>query len=108
MYVFPLYLYLSKELIFTQDPDIVLLPPSKPDLHPAAGHLTSLCAALATRSGIPVQRVRALLKADATIHQWGKVRRVDSEEGDIMHTSSMRGSQDDARDATYVRVSSLT
>lgn len=40
----------------------------------------------------------------ASIEQWGKVWRIDSEAGDTMCASSMIKNRDDMRDATYVRV----
>lgn len=44
---------------------------------------------------------------NAVIEEWGKVRRTDSEEGDTMRSCSLGTSAEDARDATYVRVSAL-
>lgn len=59
--------------------------------------------ALSTRSGAKVAQVNAALK-NALIEEWGKVRRIDSEEGDTMRSCSLGVMAEDARDATYVRV----
>lgn len=86
------------------DPDIILLPPSSTPL-PEVN--TGICAALATMSGLTIAAVRHYVK-DATVQRWGKVRRVDSEEGDTMRASSFVRSIDDTRDATFVRVCLLS
>ena len=38
------------------------------------------------------------------IEEWGKVRRVDSDEGDTIRAAMMGIKQEDSRDATYIRV----
>lgn len=43
---------------------------------------------------------------DAIIEEWGKVRRIDSDEGDTMRSCSLGSIAEDARDATHVRVCS--
>lgn len=71
------------------------------------GHLQGIAAALATRyDKNSVTLVRKELDT-SVIEEWGKVRRIDSEEGDTMVASSMRqaGLLDGSRDATFVRVS---
>ncbi|KDR78335.1 hypothetical protein GALMADRAFT_95000, partial [Galerina marginata CBS 339.88] len=73
-------------------PTCILLPPRKPassigDLD--TGILKSVAAALSTRFGIPVTTIRKLL-ADSKVKEWGKVRRVDSEEGDFLISALAR------------------
>jgi hypothetical protein len=65
--------------------------------------INSIAAALATRFDVLIATVRPYLNA-ATIEEWGKIRRIDSDEGDTMWASSCCAIRDDARDATYVRV----
>jgi hypothetical protein len=67
------------------------------------GILKSVAAALSTRFSIPVTTIRNLLK-DSTIQEWGKVRRVDSEEGDTIQSLSLGRKATDRRDATFIRV----
>ncbi|KAJ7177283.1 hypothetical protein C8R43DRAFT_872399 [Mycena crocata] len=43
----------------------------------------------------------------ATVEEWGKVRRVDSEAGDTMRSCSLGVTAEDTRDATYVRYEML-
>ncbi|KAF7374217.1 hypothetical protein MSAN_00304000 [Mycena sanguinolenta] len=50
--------------------------------------------------------VNKALKA-AIIDEWGKVKRVDSDEGDTMRSSSIGTVSEDARDATFVRYEML-
>lgn len=88
------------------DPSFILLPPRKPPGSVGnldTGILKSIAAALSTRFSIPVTNIRKLLK-DATVQEWGKVRRVDSEEGDTIKSSSLGRKASDRRDATFVRV----
>jgi len=42
---------------------------------------------------------------DAEVVEWGKVKRVDSEEGDTMYASALRTLLHDSREASFVRVS---
>ena len=84
------------------DPSCILLPPSKKE-RPSAGLLTGICAALSTRSGCEMTVVRKHLR-QAVIEEWGKVRRVDSDEGDTIRAAMMGIKQADSRDATYIRV----
>lgn len=91
----------------TTDPTCILLP-RKTNRRPV-GHLQGIAAALATRyEKSSVTLVKKALE-DAVIEEWGKVRRVDSEEGDTIVASSMHASvgPDDSRDASFVRVSRL-
>lgn len=60
-----------------------------------------IAAALSTRFRISVTDIRKLLK-DSTIQEWGKVRRVDSEEGDTIQSFLLGRKASDARDATFV------
>lgn len=85
------------------DEAVVLLPPCKAE-QPTPSLMTSICAAIATRIDGYTSDVRKYLKF-AVIEQWGKIRRVDSEEGDTMRAASLSNEQDDKRDATFVRVS---
>lgn len=65
--------------------------------------MVTIAAALATRFDTSVAVVKKYLE-NAKVEEWGKVRRVDSTEGDTMHASSLGIRRDDTRDATYVRV----
>ncbi|KAJ7442912.1 hypothetical protein B0H11DRAFT_1932110 [Mycena galericulata] len=90
----------------TEDPSCILLPPKSPSLRPDAGQLRSIAAALSTRTGAKMPQVNKALK-DAIIEEWGKVRRIDSDEGDTMKSCSLGSITEDARDATYVRYEML-
>ena len=68
------------------------------------GIIKSIAAALSTRFRISVTNIRKLLK-ESTVQEWGKVRRVDREEGDTIQSYSLGRRASDARDATFVRVS---
>lgn len=52
---------------------------------------------------LPIAQVKKLVQG-STITEWGKVRRVDSDAGDTMRSSSLGVSAQDSRDATFVRV----
>ena len=52
---------------------------------------------------VTIGEVKKYLR-DAKIVEWGKLRRVDSDEGDTMCSSSMGQRGADRRDATFVRV----
>ena len=65
--------------------------------------MTAIASALATRFDVDIGLARRSLR-NAQIEEWGKVRRVDSDDGDTMLASSMTMVRDDSRDATYVRV----
>jgi hypothetical protein len=67
------------------------------------GILKGIAAALATRFDVAVSDIRRSLK-NTVIAEWGKVRRVDGDEGDTMHASKMVKMGEDNRDASYVRV----
>jgi hypothetical protein len=67
------------------------------------GILKGIAAALATRFDIPVPDIRGSLKM-AIIEEWGKVRRVDSDEGDTMRAFTMVKVGEDNCNASYVRV----
>lgn len=93
-------------LIYIADPTCILLPPRITEPL-EAGLLTALCAALVTRfdtRGVNVTKVRKHLK-NAQIDIWGRVRRIDSDEGDTIRASHVVKSPEDARDATFLRVS---
>jgi hypothetical protein len=85
-----------------KDPSCILLPPKSKD-RPAENFIASIAAALATRFDVNIAVVKNHLKS-AEIEEWGKVRRIDSNAGDTMRTSSLGVIRDDTRDATYVRV----
>ncbi|KAF7974191.1 hypothetical protein HWV62_13235 [Athelia sp. TMB] len=68
-------------------PSCVLLPPHV-KAAPAANILAGITTALATRFGVTVTIARAFMR-NAKIEQWGKVRRVDSTEGDTMRAIDM-------------------
>jgi hypothetical protein len=73
---------------------------------PADHLIAGIAAALATRFDVDIHLVKDHLK-NASIEEWGKVRRVDSDAGDTMRASSMIVAQDDTRDATYVWVNPI-
>jgi hypothetical protein len=84
------------------DPSCVLLPPKSPS-RPHHNQITTIAVALSTRSGAKMSQVNKALKT-AQIEEWGKVRRVDSDEGDTMRACSLGTISEDSRDATCVRV----
>lgn len=86
---------------FLSDPTCRLLPPKSPE-RPA--DLTALIGALATRFNVTIGVVKRHLRT-ADIEEWGKVQRIDSDEGDVMRTAHLGSVRDDSRDATFVRVS---
>ncbi|KAI9434899.1 hypothetical protein H4582DRAFT_1818363 [Lactarius indigo] len=61
-----------------------------------------IAAALSTRFGLHVSVIRKYLQ-QANIEEWGKVRRVDSEAGDTIHSSGLMKPTADRQDATFVR-----
>jgi len=65
--------------------------------------MKGIVAALATRFDAAVSDIRRSLKG-STVREWGKVRRVDTEEGDMIHVFTMVKMGEDNRDASYVRV----
>ncbi len=67
------------------------------------GILKGIAAALATRFDIPVPDIHRSLK-ETIIEEWGKVRRIDSDEGDTMHAFMMVKVGEDNRNASYVQV----
>ena len=52
-----------------------------------------------------IRRQTVNIFAHTAIGDWGKVRRINSDEGDTVHLASMIAMGDDSRDGTYVRVS---
>ncbi|KAF5353611.1 hypothetical protein D9758_013768 [Tetrapyrgos nigripes] len=85
-----------------------LLPPKEPE-HPAANTLALLIGALVTRfddeneNHVTHGVVQRHLK-DADVQVWGKVQRIDSEEGETMRASEVGNVRaEDHRDASYVR-----
>ncbi|KAJ6479116.1 hypothetical protein C8R45DRAFT_833107 [Mycena sanguinolenta] len=83
----------------------LLLPP-KSQQPLSSGQLRSIAAAISTRSGAKMPVVNKALK-NAVIDEWGKVRRVDSDERDTMRSCSVGTVSEDARDATFVRYEML-
>ncbi|KAJ7655446.1 hypothetical protein B0H17DRAFT_941344 [Mycena rosella] len=86
-------------------PSCILLPPKSP-ARPTSNQIRTIAAALSTRSGARMVHVNKAMKA-AVVEEWGKVRRVDSDEGDTMKSCSLGTVAEDARDATYVRYEML-
>ncbi|THU93897.1 hypothetical protein K435DRAFT_820122 [Dendrothele bispora CBS 962.96] len=92
-------------------PTCRLLPPKNPD-RPAINTLCLLIGALVTRFTVDSNVYGAArvtpgvvkrFLADAHIQEWGKVQRIDSDEGDIMRASEVGKTRDDSRDASFVR-----
>jgi hypothetical protein len=119
-----LLLWNLEESLYFQDGSCMLLPPSRSGMVPDS-KVALIAAALVTRSAHPeatpvavaggsaqskkrrrpaITAVKKLVQ-QATIVEWGKVKRVDSEEGDTMASSKMGRRGDDRRDNTFVRVS---
>jgi len=65
-----------------------------------------IAATLSTRFELQVSVVRKYLQ-QADIKEWGKVRQVDSEAGDTIHSSGLTKVTVDQRDATFVQVSHM-
>ncbi|KAJ7681395.1 hypothetical protein B0H17DRAFT_1161144 [Mycena rosella] len=86
-------------------PSCVLLPP-RSRATPSLAQMKTIATALSTRSGSSMRDVNNALKA-AEVEEWGKVRRIDSEEGDTMRSCSLGTTAEDSRDATYVRYEML-
>ncbi|KAJ7745839.1 hypothetical protein DFH07DRAFT_869646 [Mycena maculata] len=82
-------------------PSCVLLPPKSP-VRPNPNQLKTIAAALSTRTNATMAQVNRALQ-DASVDEWGKVRRVDSDEGDTMCSCSLGTVAGDSRDATFVR-----
>ncbi|KAF8815797.1 hypothetical protein BYT27DRAFT_7333767 [Phlegmacium glaucopus] len=82
-------------------PSCILLPPHNPQHAIEVGVLKSIAAALSTRFHIPVTAIQKLLQ-DVVIEGWGKVHRVDSDEGDTIQTSSLGRRSTDKWDATFI------
>lgn len=93
------YLYQLHPIL---DLTCILLPPRSLNC-PPPNLMTNICAAFATRGNVKIDKVRKIIQ-DSTIEEWGRVRRVDSEEGDTMRSASLAVNRDDTRDATFVRV----
>ncbi|KAF7336408.1 hypothetical protein MSAN_02294800 [Mycena sanguinolenta] len=86
-------------------PSCMLLPPKSPQ-RPDPNQSRTIAAALSTRTGATMAEVTAALRR-ASIEEWGKVRRIDSDAGDTMRSCSLGIVAEDARDATYVRYEML-
>ncbi|KAJ7310835.1 hypothetical protein DFH08DRAFT_455990 [Mycena albidolilacea] len=86
-------------------PSCILLPPKSP-FTPGKNQLTTIAAALSTRCEASIPVVNTALRG-ALVEEWGKVRRVDSEEGDTIRSCSLGSVAEDSRDATYVRYQML-
>ncbi|KAG5633602.1 hypothetical protein H0H81_006603 [Sphagnurus paluster] len=106
-------------------PTCVLLPPFRQE-RPPANMVTRICAAFRTRleveaQGPPHPQARPGARTSATttlslarvkqymehaiIHEWGKVKRTDSDEGDTMRAVSLGTAAEDSRDATFCNYS---
>jgi hypothetical protein len=105
-YNFPAYLieYLAHVLVSGMaDPTCMLLHPHVANPVIDNGLFLKILVCLATRYNKTVSAVRRHLSVN-DIELWGKVQIVDG--GDTMVASSLvKNSQDDSRNATYVRVS---
>ncbi|KAF7333167.1 hypothetical protein MVEN_02382500 [Mycena venus] len=86
-------------------PSCILLPPKSPT-RPTANQLTTIAAAISTRTEASMAAVNAALR-QALVEEWGKVRRIDSEAGDTMRSCSLGIVAEDGRDATYIRYEML-
>ncbi|KZP14756.1 hypothetical protein FIBSPDRAFT_751338 [Athelia psychrophila] len=86
-------------------PSCVLLPPHK-DTCPPANLVRSIAAVLSTNSDIRVSYVNPHMR-HAKIEEWGKVCRIDSDEGDTMCASSLTRSCEDQRNTTFMRYEML-
>lgn len=84
----------------------ILLPP-KSKLRPTAAQFSSICAAFATCGNVHVHQVRRLVD-QSVIEEWGKMKHVDSEEGDTIRSATLSNVRDDSREASFVRVRGLT
>ncbi|KAJ7278027.1 hypothetical protein C8J57DRAFT_1449122 [Mycena rebaudengoi] len=87
------------------DKSCILLPPKSPT-PPSPNQISSIAVGLATRCDVKMRAANAAMKK-AVVHEWGKVQRIDSDEGDTMRPCSLGVVADDARDATYVRYEML-
>ena len=87
------------------DPSCVLLPPRKPSVSLSSGVQKLMTTVLAARFDVSFSFIKPFL-ASAVIDEWGKVRRVDSDEGDTISTSNLCNSDPSVgrRDATFIRV----
>ena len=87
------------------DPTCLLLHPHVPNPVIENGLFTKILICLATRYNKSVGAVRRHISVN-NIELWGKVQIVGG--GDTMVASSLvKSSQEDSRDATYVRVSNI-
>ena len=85
------------------DPGLVLLPPC--DRNAVPNTLTEkILAYLATRFALKTKNIRPHLRT-VSVHQFGKVRRLDG--GEVMNASTLVAVGDDRRDATFIRVSCI-
>ncbi|KAI4293859.1 hypothetical protein K525DRAFT_213980 [Schizophyllum commune Loenen D] len=87
-------------------PTCILLPPlsNSPISHSA---LDSITSALATRFDRHVREVRPHVRK-AEIVQYGRVRRVDSDEGDTIRAVQIVAPREDSREASYIRYQMYT
>ncbi|KAG6815253.1 hypothetical protein H0H93_010446 [Arthromyces matolae] len=81
-------------------PSCILLPPKSHER--PTEHLQSITAAIATRFKVTISIARKAIAA-SSIEEWGKVRRVDSSEGDTFRAAGLGIIRDDSRDASFVR-----
>ena len=84
------------------DPTCVLLPPHSKDKLPSPT-LNRIVAALATKYKVHKSVARKYLPE--VIHQYRKIRRVDSDSGDTMVASEAGTKSADRQDATFICVS---
>jgi hypothetical protein len=100
--MFSLSYSLCRLTVILPDPSCILLPPKSP-FTPGKNQLTTIAAALSIHCEASMPVVNAALQG-ALVEEWGKVRRVDSEEGDTICSCSLGSVAEDSRDATYVWV----
>ena len=87
--------------VIVPDPTCILLPPhvSSPEI--SAGFTTKIIVCLSTHYEKSVTVIHQNVKMN-NIESWGKVQHLDG--GDTMNASALVKSQEDQRDASYVRV----
>ncbi|KAJ7243652.1 hypothetical protein C8J57DRAFT_1365580, partial [Mycena rebaudengoi] len=77
-----------------------------PPLSRPPNQISSIAVGLATRCYVKMCAANAAMKK-VLVHEWGKVRRINSDEGDTLRSCSLGVVADDARDATYIRYEML-
>jgi len=91
--------------MYWSDPTYVLLPPRRSSSTISASLAAKIVISLSTRFDKPQNIIRQHFVVE-NIEQWARVRRLEG--GDVMNASSFANYSEDRRDATYIRVSSLS